>query len=83
LLAKHCAEVPYLFGSLLPPQAYDDVDAEVSDELQHGWVEFARAGTLRSLDGSPWPGYDNGDPRLTVIADTTEAGRCSPARSPR
>lgn len=73
LLAKHSAEIPYLFGKLMPPQAYEKVDAEVSHAVQHAWVEFARTGVPRNTDGTPWPQYAAGEPRFTVIGDTAQS----------
>lgn len=72
LLAKRSAEIPYLFGSMTPPQAFDEVDAEVSQTVQHGWTEFARTGTPTSPDGSPWPAYRLEHPQITWIDDTAQ-----------
>jgi para-nitrobenzyl esterase len=72
LLAKHSAEIPYLFGSMVPAQAYGDRDHEVARQVQHAWTEFARNGTPRSVDGSLWPVYRNEDPEIAWIEDTTE-----------
>ena len=72
LLAKHSAEIPYLFGSMTPPQAFDEVDVDVSRTVQHGWTEFARTGTPSSPDGSLWPAYRNEQPEITWIDDTTQ-----------
>lgn len=73
LLAKHSAEIAYLFGSMTPPRAYDDTDAHVAREIQHAWSEFARTGTPRSLDGSAWPQYTNEKPEIAWIGNTIEA----------
>ncbi len=72
LLAKHSAEIPYLFGTMTPAQAFDQVDPAVSEVVRHGWTEFARTGTPASSDGSPWPAYDNERPEVTWIDDTTQ-----------
>lgn len=80
LLAKHSAEIPYLFGSMTPPQAYEEVDAEVSRAVQHGWTEFARTGMPRSPDGSAWPTYRNEQPEVTWIDDTTQTRPHQPSR---
>lgn len=71
LLAKHSAEIPYLFESMVPPQAYEGIDFEVSRIVQHAWTEFARTGTPRSLNGSQWPSYRNEEPEIVWIDDTT------------
>ena len=72
LLARHSAEIAYLFGSMAPPQAYDQTDEEVAREMQHAWSEFARTGTPRSVDGSVWPRYTIESPHVAWIGDTTE-----------
>jgi para-nitrobenzyl esterase len=69
MLAHHCAELPYLFGHLIPAQQYDEVDAEVSNAIQHAWTDFARTGAPRNSDGTPWPGSTITTPLLTVIDD--------------
>ena len=79
LLAKHSAEIAYLFGSMTPPQAYDETDAQVARELQHAWTEFARTGTPRSLDGSAWPQYTEEKPEIAWIGNTTEARPLAPS----
>ncbi len=80
LLAKHSAEIAYLFGSMTPPQAYDETDAQVAREVQQAWSEFARTGTPRSVDGSSWPQYTNEDPEIAWIGDTTKARPLAPSR---
>ncbi|MCA2241999.1 carboxylesterase family protein [Mycobacterium sp. WUMAC-067] len=72
LLAKHSAEIPYLFGGLEPPASYDEIDAAVSDAVQHAWVEFARTGVPRTLDGTEFPRYDLTKRQVAVIDDATD-----------
>ena len=71
MLAYHTAELPYLFGHLVPAEQYDEVDAQVSDTIQYAWTEFARTGVPRSPDGTPWPAGTTTTPLLTAIDDTT------------
>lgn len=73
LLAKHSAEIPYLFGTMTPAQAYDEIDVEVSRNVQLAWTEFARTGAPRFADGSAWPRYRTDVPELAWIDDTTQA----------
>lgn len=80
LLAKHSAEIAYLFGSMSPADAYDETDAQVAREVQHAWSEFARTGTPRSIDGSAWPAFTNEKPEIAWIDDTTEARPLAPSR---
>ncbi|MGI8680401.1 MAG: carboxylesterase/lipase family protein [Jatrophihabitans sp.] len=78
LLAKHSAEIPYLFGTMVPADAYDEIDAAVAGEVQHAWTEFARTGVPRSLDGTPWPVYRPDGADLAWIGDTTAARPLAP-----
>jgi para-nitrobenzyl esterase len=67
MLAYHMAELPYLFGPITPGDEYDPVDASISDAMQHAWTEFARTGTPRAPDGTPWPPCRTTASQLTVI----------------
>lgn len=69
ILAGHAAENPYVFGVLDPADSYDETDREVSTIMQTAWVEFARTGVPKNVDGSSWPAYDTSVPRLAVITD--------------
>lgn len=80
LLAKHSAEIAYLFGSMTPPQAFDETDATVAREIQYAWSEFARSGSPGSIDGSAWPQYTHESPEIAWIGDTTEARPLAPSR---
>jgi para-nitrobenzyl esterase len=73
MLSCHGAELPYLFGHLIPAEDYDEVDAGISDTLQCAWTTFARTGVPSSPDGKPWPAATNTAPHLTVIGDTTRS----------
>ncbi|WP_410625588.1 carboxylesterase/lipase family protein [Amycolatopsis sp. cmx-8-4] len=72
LLAKHSAEIAYLFGSMTPGHAYDGTDAMVATEVQHAWTEFARTGVPASADGRVWPAYRGNARMLAHIGDRTE-----------
>lgn len=72
-LAFHMAEIPYVFGHLVPTQDYDEVDAQVADTMAHAWTEFARTGAPSSPDGTPWPAATSTAPHLTVIDDKTHS----------
>lgn len=73
LLAKHSAEIPYLFGTVTVGDFYNSVDVDVSDTIQHAWTEFARTGIPSSPDGTPWPACDSTAPQFTLIDDLTTA----------
>jgi len=68
-LAKHTAEIRYVFGNLAPPAAYDAADAAVAQAMQAAWIAFARIGVPCHPDGSPWPSYDSTAALLTWIED--------------
>jgi para-nitrobenzyl esterase len=69
-LAKHTAEIRYLFGNLAPAEDYDETDAELADAMQDAWIAFARDGVPVLPDGTAWPRFDNDRKRMTVITDT-------------
>ncbi|MFD0021684.1 carboxylesterase/lipase family protein [Streptomyces sp. NPDC058382] len=71
LLTPHSAEIPYLFGPVIAGDDYDAADVQVSENVQHAWTEFARTGTPRNPDGTPWPACTPTDPHFTVIDDET------------
>lgn len=71
LRAQHSAEIPYLFGTMSPAAAYSEIDEQVSRDTQHAWTEFARTGTPRTVEGTPWPTYRSDVPAITRIGDTT------------
>lgn len=66
-LAKHTSEIRYVFGNLEPKEDYDEQDINISKELQHAWIAFARNGVPQSQDDSSWPLYRNEDPYMTLI----------------
>jgi para-nitrobenzyl esterase len=68
-LAKHTAEIRYVFGNLAPPAAYDAVDAAVAQAMQAAWIAFARIGVPCHPDGSSWPSFESTAPVLTWIED--------------
>lgn len=70
LLAKHSAEIAYLFGSMNPPHAFDNTDQLVAREVQHAWAEFARAGVPRTLNNAAWPRYTAASPQIAWIEDS-------------
>ena len=59
---KHTAEIPFVFGNLLPAGTmggpYTDADRKISHDIQTYWINFAKTGNPNtpSLDGLPeWP----------------------------
>jgi para-nitrobenzyl esterase len=66
-LAKHTAEIRYVFGNLAPADAYDTADAAISQAMQGAWITFARTGVPCNPDESPWPRYERTAPFLTWI----------------
>ncbi|WNV82945.1 carboxylesterase family protein [Umezawaea sp. Da 62-37] len=85
LLAYHGAEIPYVFGFAGPDEpwnalggtsqaglGFDEVDRAVSDAVQYAWIEFARTGVPRHLDGTAWPTCDRSAPQVALIGDTGE-----------
>ena len=74
-LAKHTAEIRYVFGNLVPQEAYDATDRRLSKEMQQAWVEFARDGVPKNADGIEWPRFTRECQEITVIDDTIRQER--------
>ena len=70
-LAKHTAELRYLFGTLTAG-GYDQTDRQVSSWMQVRWVAFARDGA--PANQSDWPAYGD-DGRITIIDGVPTHGR--------
>jgi para-nitrobenzyl esterase len=70
-LAKHAAELRYLFGTLTVDE-YDETDRRISAWLQTQWVGFARNGA--PADDAVWRPYAN-DERILVVGDDFHQGR--------
>ena len=72
-LAKHTAEIRYVFGNLAPAEDYDLVDDRLSSRMQEAWTTFAADGAPSTAAG-PWPAYRSDAPVVTVLGDevTTE-----------
>jgi para-nitrobenzyl esterase len=70
-LAKHTAELRYLFGTLTA-DGYDETDLQVSSWMQVRWVAFARDGA--PAEHSDWPAYGDGG-RITIIDGVPAHGR--------
>jgi para-nitrobenzyl esterase len=68
-LASHGTDVYYIFGNLIDEGPYDDLDRQISREMQHAYVEFAKTGIPKRLDGAPWPTFQSKDPRHTRVGD--------------
>jgi para-nitrobenzyl esterase len=68
-LAKHTAEIRYIFGTLPPTPGYDATDRRICAVIQEAWINFARTGTPGAPGGVPWPSYVAADHRARVIGD--------------
>ena len=73
--ATHGSEAQYIFGNLLPPRAWSDLDHQVSDLLSSYWVNFAGNGDPNGKGLVKWPAFDdrNSD-RPMVLGDQAEVG---------
>ncbi|HTI65978.1 MAG TPA: carboxylesterase family protein [Caulobacteraceae bacterium] len=49
---------------------YDDVDRQISREMQHAFVEFAKTGVPKRVDGAAWPQFHSESPRYAAVGDT-------------
>lgn len=73
-LAKHTAEIRYVFGNLQPAEAYDDIDLSISHAMQHAWTTFAHTGVPAGEDGKPWPAYSSTSDLSTQIRNGVRTG---------
>jgi len=70
-LAKHTAELRYLFGTLTA-DGYDEVDRRLTAWMQAQWVAFARDGA--PADATVWRPYGENQ-RILLIGDQLLSGR--------
>jgi para-nitrobenzyl esterase len=68
-LAKHTAEIRYIFGTLPAARGYDAIDRQISNFIQEAWINFARTGTPGAPGGVSWPSYVAANHRAHVIDD--------------
>ena len=71
VLAKHTAELRYLFGALRA-DGYDDTDKRVAAWMQAQWIGFARDGA--PADDAIWRPYGE-DQHIVVIGDDVQQAR--------
>ena len=73
--ATHGSEAQYIFGNLLPPRAWTDLDHQVSDMLSSYWVNFATNGDPNGKGLAKWPAFDDRkSDRPMVLGDQAEVG---------
>jgi para-nitrobenzyl esterase len=73
--ATHGSEAQYIFGNLLGPRAWTDLDHQVSDMLSSYWVNFATNGDPNGKGLAKWPGFDDRkSDRPMVLGDQAEVG---------
>jgi para-nitrobenzyl esterase len=73
--ATHGSEAQYIFGNLLAPRAWTDLDHQVSEMLSSYWVNFATNGDPNGKGLAKWPAFDdrNSD-RPMVLGDQAAIG---------
>jgi para-nitrobenzyl esterase len=73
--ATHGSEAQYIFGNLLAPRAWTDLDHRVSEMLSSYWVNFAMNGDPNGKGLQKWPAFDdrNSD-RPMVLGDQAAIG---------
>ncbi len=73
-LAKHTAEIRYVFGTLHDDGTYDATDAELSQQMQSVWTSFARDGQPSTSQGTPWPAYTRNAGQIAILGDRATVG---------
>jgi para-nitrobenzyl esterase len=73
--ATHGSEAQYIFGNLLGPRAWTDLDHQVSDMLASYWVNFAAEGDPNGKGMAKWPAFDDRtSDRPMVLGDQAAVG---------
>ncbi len=73
--ATHGSEAQYIFGNLLGPRAWTDLDHRVSETLSSYWVNFAANGDPNGKGLTKWPAFDDRkSDRPMVLGDQAEVG---------
>ena len=73
--ATHGSEAQFIFGNLLPPRAWTDVDRHVSETLSSYWINFATSGDPNGKGLAKWPAFDDRkSDRPMVLGDQAEVG---------
>ena len=72
---QHSAELPYVFGNLLPGGflggPFTDVDRKISSDLQTYWTNFAKTGDPNGAGMPKWPRFD---PSARAFMEFTDSG---------
>jgi para-nitrobenzyl esterase len=73
---KHTAEIPFVFGNLLPEGSpmggsYTNADRTVSEKIQTYWTNFAKTG---NPNGNGLPEWPKSDARLPYLEFTIHDG---------
>jgi para-nitrobenzyl esterase len=73
--ATHGSEAQFIFGNLLAPRAWTDLDHQVSETLSSYWVNFATKGDPNGKGLTKWPAFDDRkSDRPMVLGDQAEVG---------
>ncbi len=68
-LARHTAEIRYVFGNLSPGGDYDGTDQIITEAMQSAWTSFARSGVPYNPDRTAWPAFGAHAPQYMSIED--------------
>jgi para-nitrobenzyl esterase len=73
--ATHGSEAQYIFGNLLAPRAWTDLDHQVSEMVSSYWVNFATNGDPNGKGLAKWPAFnDRNSDRPMVLGDQAAIG---------
>jgi para-nitrobenzyl esterase len=72
--ATHGSEAQYIFGNLLPPRVWTDLDHQVSDMLASYWANFAATGDPNGKGLAKWPAFDDRKSDRPLILDEKALG---------
>ena len=62
-----------MFGNLLPPRPWQEVDRALSAAMTSYWINFAIHGDPNGEGLPPWPAYETARDTVLTLGDTIEA----------
>jgi para-nitrobenzyl esterase len=68
--AFHSAEIPCVFGNLLPPRPWREADGALSDAMMSYWINFATCGDPHGEGLPVWPAYDSAQDTAMTLGGT-------------
>ena len=71
--AYHGAELPYIFDTHDGWLPTSQTDRQLTDVMQHYWINFATTGNPNGDNVQPWPAYSGQSPAVMFLGDSVDA----------